>query len=163
MKSPDIFIPKQRLELPLDSDFETDVMLMAECPMTWAGFSASAVMRMHFPLSPHWEEWSDGRGGILHIVDRDGEKVPFGREDVPSGRPTNPNNTDGLIVYEDTPAVITCCAASREDDVRKVLWGVSTHLFDSLLTDDNRTYLESIHLYEEGWHQFFDRCYPPQK
>jgi hypothetical protein len=160
MKSPEIFIPKYRLELPMDADDETTIISLTEHKLIRFGFDAINIMRMRFPILPSWREWEDSKGGVLQLTDAsEGVVVPTATIDG-DGRQSGAYSTDGITVHADRPTLVTFNVVGEDQSIRKVFWGVVSHELEEVLDGGDHT---KVMIRDPWWNGYYEHFYPASR
>ncbi len=135
MKTPEIFIPRKRLEIPLDLDDLVDIELIRESKPMMASMRAVTVLKLHYPEYPIWESDHDVLSGKIYIVDTEtGEKRS--QAIAENGKPIVPYSTDGTIFRHGEEKVLSYGVLHPNDTVH-VWWGISTFDLTQEQTPEN--------------------------
>lgn len=126
MNAPKIFIPKQRLMVPLGLESEVPLQLIAEVsPSVVPIASANFMITQYFGSYFSWEEDGDGLAGRVHLRESSTDiKIPLAYFDIESGTRTSHYGTDGRRIAQDDKTVVSY--GCRYNDMLSIWWGVTT-------------------------------------
>lgn len=134
MKTPELFIPRKRLMIPLGLGHREDVEIISESKPMIASLGAVAVVKLHFPVYPVWEEDRDQTSGRLHVAFTDSDQRAANAL-VDGANQLTPYNTDGISIKNGENTVISY--GVRYDDEVSIWWGVTTMPLDPGVEVDN--------------------------
>ena len=156
MTEPEIFFPRERLELPYYfDDPEVDLNLIRDSRLMKFGFSAVKILGMNLGIMPSWYPDADGSGGVMQITNfESGEDMSF---KYWGGTNVTTANTDGFRFYDGIDKIITF--GVHDVDVQHVWFGV-TNLASLEDADSSRLTVLKINGDGESWTAADNKLFP---
>lgn len=143
MKTPELFIPSKRLDIPLGLDDFVDLELIRDSKPRMVNFGAVNIIKMHFPSYPIWEPYQDETAGKVHVA-MSKDKVRLRSTIEENANPIAPYSADGTLFRPDIDTIFTHGVLHENGSVH-VWWGVSTFDINSGETPDKLTSWISYH------------------
>jgi hypothetical protein len=133
--NPQIHIPLQAqgLLLPLDEGaYEEWPRRIAGAELLALDYKNSKLsIRLRYGdtfLFPKWEEWEDGQGATMNVLDSDGKVIPLSRNEMNAGRlyEISRSSTDGFNIHMGKTAILACGKLDYMNEL-SVYWVLSSH------------------------------------